>query len=81
MLNPASTTLTDRRGFVGLSLVALIVSAQPGLARMRRPRVLFVCQFGSVKSALAREIFRRSAARPSAGLFCRAWRRAFRPCF
>ena len=62
MLNPAITTLADRRGFVGLSLVALLVSAQPGLARMRRPRVLFVCQFGSVKSALAREIFRHSAA-------------------
>lgn len=62
MLNPSISPLTDRRGFVRLSLVALALSAQPGLARMRGPRVLFVCQFGSVKSAVARELFRRRAA-------------------
>ena len=62
MLDFSITTLADRRGFVGLSLAALMVSAQPGLARMRGPLVLFVCQFGSVKSAVARELFRRRAA-------------------
>jgi protein-tyrosine-phosphatase len=40
---------------------AVIMAAGPAVARPRPPTVLFVCQFGSVKSAIARELFRRRA--------------------
>lgn len=52
-------------------LVGLMLACVPGTAsaadapsgsRKWRPTVLFVCQFGTAKSAVAREVFRRRAA-------------------
>lgn len=42
-----------------LALIFALVSS--GTALARTPTVLFVCQFGSVKSPVARELFRRRA--------------------
>ena len=45
-----------------LSGLALVVVAQPAMSRTRKvPRVLFICQYGTAKSAIARELFRRRA--------------------
>lgn len=44
----------------------LAACASPGLAHAitaHTPSVLFVCQFGTVKSAISREVFRRRAAK------------------
>ncbi|MGI8930939.1 MAG: hypothetical protein ACR2FK_00960 [Sphingomicrobium sp.] len=41
---------------------------RPRVASATAPRVLFVCQFGSVKSAVAREIFRRRATERRLGV-------------
>ena len=53
----------SRRAVLATILLAPL-AALPGLAvaRSRPPRVLFICQFGSVKSAISRELFRRRAA-------------------
>lgn len=47
----------------GLIIAGLMVSANAVAKPRMRPiqRVLFVCQFGTAKSAIAREIFRRRA--------------------
>jgi Low molecular weight phosphotyrosine protein phosphatase len=42
-----------------LILIVAVISSSTALART--PTVLFVCQFGSVKSPVARELFRRRA--------------------
>lgn len=50
----------SRRGF----LIASLLTSACALARVpteRQPRVLFVCQYGTAKSAIAREVFRRRA--------------------
>lgn len=39
-----------------------MLAACPAMARSKRSRVLLVCQFGSVKSAIARELVIRRAA-------------------
>ena len=51
----------SRRAFVAAASASL---SWPifGAGRSRPTKVLFICQFGSVKSAIAREIFRRRAA-------------------
>ena len=54
------SNLHRRSVIVGLSTAAMLV-ANPVLARARKPTILFVCQFGSVKSAIAREHFRKRA--------------------
>ena len=56
-------TSHSRRAVLGTILLAPF-AALPGIAaaRSRPPRVLFICQFGSVKSAISRELFRRRAA-------------------
>ena len=50
-----------RSVILGLSATAMLL-ANPALARPSKPTVLFVCQFGSVKSAIAREHFCKRAA-------------------
>lgn len=45
--------------FLGLGTLSPAIA---GVAPAQAPTVLFVCQFGSVKSAAAREIFKRRAA-------------------
>ena len=54
----------DRRAFIVIALsVAACTSAAPtALGRCSPRRVLFICQFGTVKSAVARELLRRRAA-------------------
>jgi len=52
-----------RRGVLlsGLAAFALLTLSRPAIATENAPRVLFVCQAGTVKSAIARELFRRRA--------------------
>lgn len=56
-------TSQSRRAVLATLLLAPL-AALPGIAiaRPHAPRVLFICQFGSVKSAISRELFRRRAA-------------------
>ena len=49
-----------RRAVLGSTLALLVM--QPAQALAKELTVLFVCQFGSVKSATAREVFRQHAA-------------------
>jgi protein-tyrosine-phosphatase len=42
-------------------LVGLATIAATGASAPPKPRVLFICQFGTAKSAIAREFFRRRA--------------------
>lgn len=54
--------VTRRALFAGAAAASLLI-ATPTLAfRCRPPRILFVCQFGSVKSPIAREHLRAAAA-------------------
>jgi protein-tyrosine-phosphatase len=48
-----------KRRLGGLVLLAFLVACHPARAD---ETILFVCQFGSVKSAITRELFRRRAA-------------------
>jgi protein-tyrosine-phosphatase len=56
--------LAHRRGFIVASLLLAGLVASGGLAQSpaKPPRILFVCQAGTAKSAIAREILRRRAA-------------------
>lgn len=58
------SVLVDRRGilFLAASLATSLSTACLGAVHCRHRRVLFVCQFGTVKSPVAREFFRRRAA-------------------
>ncbi len=57
------STAQSRRFVLGTILLApLAVLPGIAIARPDPPRVLFICQFGSVKSAISRELFRRRAA-------------------
>jgi hypothetical protein len=56
-----SVRIWGRRAFVA---AGLLLAASPAFGKRlpRRPlRILFVCQFGTAKSAIAREIFKRKA--------------------
>ncbi len=48
----------NRRNLLGM--LAAVATA-PALARTKPPIVLFVCEYGTAKSAIARELFRRRA--------------------
>jgi protein-tyrosine-phosphatase len=53
--------LLSRRGVL-LAGLALALVAQPAMSRPHKGlRVLFICQSGTAKSAIAREVFRRRA--------------------
>lgn len=54
-----TTGLNRRVVFAGGA--ALLLVPGPVGARMRVMRVLFICEFGTAKSAIAREMFRRRA--------------------
>lgn len=59
--SPISSHLLSRRA--ALFVAACLVAGCASVARPVAPaRVLFVCQYGTVKSAIAREQFRRLAA-------------------
>jgi protein-tyrosine-phosphatase len=72
-------TYTFTRRIFSLSLLAASLSSPSDiLARSAKiPRVLFVCQYGSVKSAIARELFRRRAR--ERGINARAFSRGITP--
>lgn len=53
--------MLDRRNFLVLGTASLIV-APATAASGRKPRILFICQFGTVKSPIAREILKQRAA-------------------
>ena len=61
--NPDCSDLTaptmSRRALLGSALAASIVGACATARRSPAPLVLFVCQYGTAKSAIARELFRR----------------------
>lgn len=51
----------SRRSAMLLGLV-LVVAAKPAMSLPGKvPRILFICQYGTAKSAIARELFRRRA--------------------
>lgn len=52
-------TMIDRRFVLG---TLAMLAAAPALARGKPPVVLFICDYGTAKSAIARELFRRRAA-------------------
>ena len=53
--------MLDRRRFcAGLASAAFVAS--PATAQPSAPKVLLVCQYGSVKSAIARELLRRRSS-------------------
>ncbi|HVM21704.1 MAG TPA: hypothetical protein VM308_00185 [Sphingomicrobium sp.] len=54
--------MVNRRNFLILASAALLAAPTSANAQ-RRPRILFVCQFGSVKSPIARELLKRAAQR------------------
>jgi len=58
------TYMMSRRSVIVLATALGTAFSAPStaLARCRPRRVLFVCQFGTVKSPIARELFRRRAA-------------------
>ena len=60
---PRLTHTFTRRTILGSILVApLVLSPRRAAGAKHRPHVLFVCQFGSVKSPISRELFRSRAA-------------------
>ena len=71
-------TVQTRRTVKAAMMLAPL-AALPGLAqaRPRAPRVLFICQFGSVKSTISRELFRRRAA--ERGIAATAFSRGIHP--
>jgi hypothetical protein len=68
------TNFVDRRSVLGAAFaMALVQSSNVAIAAKRPKRVLFICQFGSVKSPIARELFRRRAK--ERGIAVIAWSR------
>jgi Low molecular weight phosphotyrosine protein phosphatase len=52
----------SRRRVLALAVVANIIPSLAFAAPAKSPTVLFVCEFGTAKSAIARELFRKRAA-------------------
>ena len=59
-----ATFQINRRRALAVVTVAIVNLTMPATLRASRrpPRVLFICQFGTAKSAIARELFKRRAA-------------------
>ncbi len=76
-ITPFSAAATDRRRFVGALLLLPSVIATPVSARISIPTVLFVCRYGSVKSPITRELFRRRASQR--GVRVQAFSRGLQP--
>lgn len=68
------TNLTRRSALLALTAAAAVPA--PAFA-MRLPRVLFICQAGTVKSAVARELMRKRARERSIGVT--VWSRGIAP--
>ena len=64
MTSSNNKTLLHRRQLIAGSLLVIVGAAIPPARSASRmpPRVLFICQFGTVKSAIARELLKRRAA-------------------
>ena len=58
------------------AIALLALASQPALAG-ERPKILLVCQFGTVKSAITRELLIRRAA--ERGIALNAWSRGITP--
>lgn len=56
-----SALALSRRNLIGSGLALLATGGCATLQNRRTPVVLFVCQFGTAKSAIAREVFRAHA--------------------
>lgn len=52
----------SRRRFILAASGSVVVTACSSLPKAQRKTVLFVCEFGTAKSVIAREMFRRRAA-------------------
>jgi protein-tyrosine-phosphatase len=57
--------LLSRRQFVVASSALVLASGCATLPKAQRETVLFICEFGTAKSVIARELFRRRAANRS----------------
>lgn len=64
------------RIFAVFAIALLTLTSQPALAG-ERPKILLVCQFGTVKSAITRELLIRRAA--ERGIALEAWSRGITP--
>jgi Low molecular weight phosphotyrosine protein phosphatase len=68
----------DRRSVLGAAIAIVFAqSSAAAIAAKRLKRVLFICQYGSVKSPIARELFRRRAK--ERGIAVIAWSRGITP--
>lgn len=68
----------SRRAVLGILLLApLAALPNTAFARQSPSQILFVCRFGSVKSAISRELFRRRAA--ERGVAALAFSRGIQP--
>ena len=74
---PPSSNVPSRRDFIGAFGAVIALGQGPAFAQRRPISVLFICQFGSVKSATARELFRRRAQ--ERGIFVEARSRGITP--
>ena len=74
---PPSSNSPSRRDFIGAFGAVIALGQGPAFAQRRPISVLFICQFGSVKSATARELFRRRAQ--ERGIFVEARSRGITP--
>ena len=54
--------MLSRRNFVATLCATVAIGSRAAPVNRASPRILFVCQFGSVKSAIARELLKRRAA-------------------
>lgn len=71
---PTAATSWSRRSILASLLASVVVAPASATKELT---VLFICQFGSVKSATARELFRQRAA--SRGVRVRAFSRGITP--
>jgi protein-tyrosine-phosphatase len=72
------SNFVDRRSVLGAVIATVFAhSSTIAIAAKRPKRVLFICQFGSVKSPIARELFRRRAK--ERGIAVIAWSRGITP--
>jgi arsenate reductase len=61
-LQSITSGFLSRRQFVGASSVLILTAGCATLPKGQRETVLFICEFGTAKSVIARELFRRRAA-------------------
>jgi len=56
------TSKLDRRSLLVAAMAVALTPTVANAATLRTPHILFVCQFGTVKSPIARELLKRRAA-------------------